>query len=417
MTMSEQAARHLSTEGGRLQPAAFSTARAERRSPKTTAAMLRMRLVGANSRAKITGLEELPSKSNYFIGKDPTKWRTNVPNYPRVKYANVYPGVDLVYYGNQRQLEYDFVVQPGADPRQIKLAIQSPATDQNKAALWIDLNGDLVVHTGDSEVRFHKPVVYQPGNNDRALSKNAVRGARSRHFIDGKYLVNGGRISFEIANYDGARPLVIDPTLAYSTYLGGSGGNGVAGIAVDASGNAYVTGVTFSSNFPATPGAFQTTGCCTFISKLNPAGSALVYSTYFGPSDRGTGIAADASGNAYVTGTTSSPDFPATPGAFQTILGAGGQDAFISKLNATVTALLYSTFLGARVNSGGTNGASIALDATGNSYITGTTGATDFPTTPGAFQTTFNGFGAVDAFVTKLNPTGTALVYSTFGRK
>jgi hypothetical protein len=182
-----------------------------------------MKLLGANPRAKVSGLEELPGKSNYFIGKDPKKWRTNVPNYAKVKYANVYPGVDLVYYGNQGQLEYDFVVQPGADPAQIALDVgagfappaarlqphlrgqDAHATAGETPALRIDAKGDLVVGTDGGEVIFHKPVVYQPATD---------HGQRTTEVVDGKYALKGSRVAFEVASYDKTRPLVIDPTLA-----------------------------------------------------------------------------------------------------------------------------------------------------------------------------------------------------------
>jgi hypothetical protein len=339
-----------------------------------------------------------------------------VPNYARVKYANVYPGVDLVYYGNQRQLEYDFVVQPGADPRRIRLALPSAANLRDKPAVRSDRNGDLVVSTSGGEVRFHKPVVYQPGTGDGALSRVARVWTADSRFVDGRYLLSGNRISFEVANYDKTRPLVIDPTLAYSTYLGGSGGDQAVGIAVDTTGNAYVTGVTFSSDFPATPGAFQThnRGDDGFVSKLNATGSALAYSTYVGGSgeDQGIGIAVDSSGSAYVTGQTFSSDFPITQGAFQTIFGGGISNAFVSKLNAAGSALLYSTYLGGSLLD---YPSGIAVDISGNAYVAGLTESDDFPTTPGAFQTTFAGPRSnEDAFITKIDTTGSALVYSTY---
>ena len=213
----------------------------------------------------------------------------------------------------------------------------------------------------------------------------------------------------------GAKPLVIDPTLAYSTYLGGSDADTGGGLAVDASGHAYVTGLTISSDFPTTPGAFQTTlkgQENVFVSKLNAAGSALLYSTYLGGSGgaRGQGIAVDSSGNAYVTG-GAGVDFPTTPGAFQTTFKVdGGVGVFVSKLNATGSALLYSTYV---AGTGGDFGYGIAVDASRNVYVTGTTDSSNFPTTKGAYQTTFAGGGA-DAFVSKLNATGSALLYSTY---
>jgi hypothetical protein len=288
--------------------------------PRTTDAVLHMKLVGANPDAKVSGLDQLPGKSNYFIGNDPKKWRANVPNYAKVKYADVYPGVDLVYYGNQRKLEYDFVVSPGADPGRITLELE---TGQSK----IDKHGDLVVPTDGGEVVFHKPVVYQPATYNVPRTTN-------QELIDGRYMLAGNRVTFEVANYDKTRPLVIDPVLAYSTFLGGSGvvPAGAAGgddMAVDSSGNAYVIGYA-GADFPTTPGAFQTTyggNGDAVVSKLNAAGTALLYSTYLGGSgqDSGSGIAVDATGNAYVTGWTGSSDFPTTPGAFQATppLGTG----------------------------------------------------------------------------------------------
>ena len=405
----------------RVQGATFRPAPAEQHGPETTAAVLRMRLVGANARARVTGLEELPGKSNYFIGNDPRKWRTNVPNYARVKYANVYPGVDLVYYGNQRQLEYDFVVQTGADPRQIGLAVKSQDANNRQPALRTDSNGDLVVRTDAGEVRFQKPIVYQPAIDDGALGKGTAR--RARHLVDGRYFLNGDCVTFEVAGYDRTRPLVIDPTLAYSTFLGGSRPDFGAGITVNAAGNAYVTGSTFSVDFPTTAGAFQTNmkgDVDAFVSKLNAAGSALVYSTYLGgPATHGTDIAVDTSGNTFVTGYTASSTFPTTPRAFQTTIGgAGYYDVFVSKLNATGSALAHSTYLGGSFNDVGFG---IAVDSSGNAYVTGYTGtytsSSNFPTTSDAFQTTFGGrftSGYGDAFVSKLNAAGSALIYSTF---
>ena len=296
--------------------------------PISAPAAFRMTLAGANPKATVTGLDELPGKSNYFIGNDPAKWRTNVPTYAKVKYQNVYRGIDLVYYGNPQQLEYDFVVAPGADPKAISLdvaAIRSSADGGRRAPgvdqkLRIDANGDLVIRAGEDEVRLHKPVVYQAAVNQGAEGS-------ARHFVDGHYLLKGdNRVSFEVASYDPGKTLVIDPVLVYSTYLGGSGDDQGHGIAVDSSGNAYVTGYTDSTDFPtANPlQAVYDGGDDAFVAKLNPAGSALVYSTYLGGRgfDHGFGIAADSGGNAYVTGTTTSTDFP-TANPLQAVLGGG----------------------------------------------------------------------------------------------
>jgi hypothetical protein len=364
--------------------------------------VLRMSLVNAAPAPRVSGLEELPGKANYFIGQDPAKWRTNVPTYAKVHYGEVYPGIDLVYYGNQRQLEYDFVVAPGADPKKIVLGFKGAER------LEIDAQGDLVLHAARGDVRLRKPVIYQE-----------IDG--TRRDIEGGYVPRGVKqIGFNVAAYDRSRPLVIDPVLAYSTYLGGSGGDSGIRIALDAGGNAYVTGNTMSIDFPTTPGAFQLTfrgggiffGGDAFVTKLDPTGSTLVYSTFLGGSgfDRGYGIVVDADGHAYVTGYTASVDFPTTVGALQTTSG-GSSDAFITKLNPTGSALVYSTYLGG--SGGDASYGGIAVDAAGNAYVAGTTESLNFPTTPGAFQLARGCCGG-DAFVAKLNPTGSGLVYSTY---
>ena len=359
--------------------------------------VVRMSLVGAAPKPRVSGLEELPGKANYFIGNDPAKWRTSVPTYAKVQYRDVYPGIDVVYYGNQRQLEYDFVVAPRADPQRIVLDFKGVER------LEIDAHGELVMHAAGGAIRQHKPVIHQD-----------IDGMR-REIAGGYVMKSAHQVAFQVAAYDKTRPLVIDPVLSYSTYLGGSGGDEGWGITVDNLGNAYVTGSTSSTNFPTNLGSFQTASAGNvdaFVTKLNATGSALVYSTYLGGSGSeggGFGIAVDSLGNAYVTGGTASTDFPVTPGAFQTAL-AGGSDAFVTKLDATGSALLYSTYLG---GSGGEGGMfRIAVDSLGNAYVAGHTASTDFPVTVGAFQTAF--VGNVAAFVTKLNATGSALFYSTY---
>ena len=361
---------------------------------------LRMSLVGAARKPLMSGLEEQPGKTNYFIGKDPAKWRTDVPTYAKVHYRGVYPGIDLVYYGNQRQLEYDFVVAPGADPKKIVLGFKG--TDE----LEIDAQGDLVLHTPGGNIRQHKPVIYQE-----------IDGVRRK--IDGRYVIKSGkRVGFRLAAYDTTRPLVIDPVvIAYSSYLGGGWSDGASGIAMDADGNAYVTGGTTSPDFPTTAGAFRSAfpggfDPYVFVTKLNPSGTALVYSTYLGSGSGynfGRGIAVDAAGNAYVTGETRSSDFPTTPGAFQSAKAGPRENAFVTKLDPTGSALVYSTYLGGSTYDTGTG---IAVDADGNAYVTGNAGSANFPTTLGAFQPILG--GSLDAFVTKLNPAGSALVYSTY---
>jgi beta-propeller repeat-containing protein/HYDIN/CFA65/VesB family protein len=391
-------------------------------------AVLHMKLVGSNAAARVEGEDELAARSNDFVGKNPAGWRKDIPNYARVKYQDVYPGIDLIYYGNQQQLEYDFVVAPGANPNIITLdvgAVLGPSkTAHRDAPLRIDARGDLVLGTRAGEVRFHKPVAYQL--IARAPS-NLRSDTENREPVEGRYVLKGEHeVGFAVGAYDATRPLVIDPVLSYSTYLGGtSGADYGQAIAVDPAGNAYVTGYTCSTDFPALD-PVQTSnasGGCedAFVTKLNAAGDALVYSTYLGGAgnDVGLGIAVDPAGRAYVAGYTCSIDFPVI-NPIQAASG-GGCTAFVSKLNPAGNALIYSTYLG------GSNtdvAQAISADAAGNAYVTGYTLSADFPTSAGAFQTAFGGgsCGAApleqkpcaDAFVAKLNPAGSALVYSTY---
>ena len=447
--------------------------------------VLRLRLVGANAAAKVAGLDELPGKSNYFIGNDPKKWRTNVPTYGRVRYESIYPGVDLDYYGKQgRELECDLVVAPGADPSAITLVIDKdhrlPTTDcaqskiQNQKSkisspLRIAPNGDLLVTLAEGELRFHKPTVYQiqstvdrrqstvqsrdskeevaqsfprralggllqPPAEDRPrttdhgqlTSPNPKSEIRNSKLIEARYVLKpDGEVTFAIAPYDTTLPLIIDPALSYSTYLGGSDMDYANSIAVDASGNAYVTGYTASTDFPlvnpaqSSPGG----GTCSdgtvaiacfdaFVSKLNPTGTALVYSTYLGGSneDYGASIALDASGHAYVTGYTNSTDFPVEQ-ALQSE-NAGGYDAFVTELSGDGSSLIYSTYWGGSLDDIGTG---IAVDSSGNAYVSGYTASADFPVTAGALQTSYGG-GAHNGFVAEFNSGGAPLGYSTFLR-
>ena len=370
---------------------------------------VRMTLAGSRRDASATALDPLPGVTNYFIGKDPRKWHANVPSYGRVQYHDIYPGIDVVYYGNQRQLEYDFVVAPGADPRAIGLDIDGAES------LGVDAEGNLLVNLTDGQIALKKPFAYQEvGGSRREIAVNYV--------LDGSH-----QVRLAATAYDHEHRLVIDPVLAYGTYLGGTGLDSGVGIAVDGAGNAFVSGFTSSVDFPTTPapaqpafaggmGHFFTFPIDAFVSKLNAAGSALVYSTYLGGSgdDLSFGIALDGAGNAYLSGLTESTNFPTTAGASQTLYGGGDIDAFITKLNAS-GGLAYSTYLGGGC---GDAGWSIAVDASGSTYVAGSTKVTtpctqNFPTTTGAFQTT-HGTGGEDVFVTKLNPAGSALVYSTY---
>lgn len=383
--------------------------------PPEYGAVLGMRLVGANPASRAEGVDELPGRSNYFVGSDPKMWRANVPNYARVLYRNMYPGVDLLYYGNQGQLEYDFVVAPGADPRSIRLHIQGARNVQ------LDSSGDLVLEAGSGDIRLRKPVVYQRAGT--RVPRGEGGAAPIKHLLEGRYVLRDRQeVTFDVASYDSSEPLIIDPVLSYSNYLGGTGGDQAFAIAVDASGSAYVTGLSQSSDFPTTSGAFQTGFGGTwdaFVTKLSPDGSSLVYSTYLGGSDadQGTGIAVDAAGNAYVAGFTSSINFP-TLNSIQSSL-AGKSDAFLTKLDPSGSLLVYSTYLG---GSGDDRATGVAADLNGDAYVTGTTNSFDMPHTSTAFQPFFASWDSLcaptvlcnDAFVTKINPSGSAFIYSTF---
>ncbi len=385
------------------------------------AAVLHMKLVGANPAAKISGGEEQEGKSNYFIGNDPSQWRTDIANFSRVRYENAYPGVDLVYYGNQQQLEYDFVVAPGADPRSITLDVSSASAvsgQRTSAQVHISDNGDLLVPTEGGDVRFHKPVVYQTAQlTDAHQIGGNPADVTAENSIDGRWVLkSNNQVGFEIASYDASRPLVIDPALAYSTYVGGTGTDGAFGVAIDQFGSAYVTGFTSSSNFP-TKNPFQKTlagGVDTFVLKLNRTGTALAYSTYIGGSstEYPFGIAVDSTGAAYELGNTGSANFPVTAGAYQTACASCSNypDVFVTKLAPAGNALAYSTFIG---GSGDDRAFGITLDSANNAYFVGWTTSNNFPTTAGTFQTANNG-GISDAFVTELNAAGSALVYSTY---
>jgi hypothetical protein len=363
---------------------------------------LRMKLEGANADPEVMGQDELPGKSNYFIGNDASKWRTNISTYRKVRYRNVYEGVDLVYHGDKNQLEYDFVVAPNADPTKIRLSFKGALK------LELDAEGNLSIRTRGGSISQRRPTIYQEVND-------------TKHSIVGGYqLLGRNDVSFGLGDYDRSQPLVIDPVLVYSTYLGGGADENAAGIAVDANGNAYVSGSTNSVDFPATATFSPTTSFGgvlqdAFVAKLNADGSALVYAAYLGGSaeDDGARIAVDSAGNAYVTGSTKSVDFPTTPGAYQRVLNKGSTanffDAFVTKLNATGSALIYSTYLGGLFDE---SGAGIALDSSGQAYVTGATISFNFPVTSGVVQGALD--DNVDAFVTKLTADGSSLVYSTF---
>jgi hypothetical protein len=388
----------LSLERSRI--AGETQGRRDKESARAPNDVLRMKLVGANPTPRIEGYDALPGKSNYFIGNNPKKWRANVSTFARVRYGEVYPGVDVVYYGNQRKLENDFIVAPGTNPGVIALAFDGASK------LSVADDGSLVLALAGttSDVRLQKPVIYQ-----------LVDGVR--HEVAGNYVMRGGRrVGFEVAAYDLTKPLVIDPVLIYSTFLGGSGQDNGLAISVDPSGNAYVTGDTASANFPTVNPiqASRNGSQDAFVSKFNAAGSALIYSTYLGGSagfENGWDIDVDSAGNAYVAGRTTSTDFPVTAAtAFQPTKSTNNTvDAgFVTRLSAT-GALFYSTYL---TGPQGSSAFGIATDGAGNAYVTGRT-STGFPVTASAFSSTTFSTG----FLTKLNTNASgaaSLVYSTF---
>lgn len=396
--------------------------RTNRRSASVTT-----QLAGADAQALPAGEDPLNAKASYFLGADPAGWRSGASLFTRAVERNVYRGIDLLFHGDAGALEYDFLVHPGASARQIALDISGAS------AVRIEPDGALAIATPAGEIRWNKPEVYQ--------WKDGVR-----QHVAGAFALHGHRVTFALGAYDRRRDLVIDPTLAYGTYFGGNDNEGGRGIAVDSSGNIYITGFTFSMNLPVTSGSVQTAfhgfgatsygdlGGDAFVAKYTPAG-ALVYVTYLGGSndDAGSALAVDSQGNVYVTGFTASSNFPTVKGSFQTAFGGAGTggyylrfgDAFVAKLNPTGSALLYSTYLGGKDDD---EGVAIAVDTSGNAYIGGSTLSTNFPTS-GAYQSAFGGAGGSppfccgsnapfinwgDGFLAKLNASGTALLFSTY---
>jgi Calx-beta domain/Beta-propeller repeat len=360
--------------------------------PATDPVVVRMRLVGADPAATMTGLDPRPGVHHYLLGHA-DGWRRSVPAFARVQYTGVYPGVDLVFYGAERQLEYDFVIQPGADPGAVALAFEGAE------GVRVDEGGDLVLATRGGELRMRRPVIYQDGDGQRRP-------------VEGGYVLDGDRVRFQVAAWDASRPLVIDPVLGYSTYLGGSSSDEGLGIAVDGDGNAYVTGSTISTNFPVTPNAARPTRSNVtdaFVTKLSPGG-ALVYSTFLGGNgdDVGSAVAVDVDGNAYVAGTTNSTNFP-LQGPFQSTL-RGDTDGFVTKLDPTGSTLVYSTYLGSNTPDTA-NG--IAVDGSGNAYVTGSTGSANFPNN-GAVACLGTKSTGSDAFVARLEASGATVGYCRF---
>jgi uncharacterized repeat protein (TIGR01451 family) len=364
-----------------------------------TGTVLRINFVEANPSPEVTGINQLPGNRHYLIGNDRDSWHTHIPSFASVQYRAIYPGIDLVFYGEGQQLEYDFVIAPGADPDAIKLRFEG-------APVRLDSAGDLVVETPDGELRQRQPFVFQ-------LVDGRHKAVACRYVLK-----SPDTVGLQAETYDPTRPLIIDPLLSYSTYLGGGAGDRGNAIAVDSAGNAYITGETLSIDFPSSPGALQmVTGGSSdvFVTKLDSTGTAIVYSTYLGgtSNDRGSSIGVDSTGSAYVTGRVASVDFPATPGSFRTFFSGGNYDAFITKLSPDGSSLIYSTYLGGTENDAGYG---IAVDASGSAYVTGGTSSQgDFPVTGAVFQPTYGGgVPGNDAFVTKITPSGDNLEYSSY---
>jgi hypothetical protein len=373
---------------------AMGIASRARTTEKDITAAIHMQLVGGNPQAQIAGGSELPGRSNYFLGNDRSKWQQGVKQYAAVSYREVYPGVNLAFHGQQRQMEFDFVVSPGADASAIALRFSGAAN------ISTDASGRLNLSTAAGNVTLHPPVAYQ--------EKNGVRES-----VDARFVRKAdNQIAFALGNYDRSRELVIDPSVSYATYLGGSLEDDGYAIAIDGSGDAYVTGQTKSTDFPTVAGAYSRTnagGFDIFVTKIAADGSSLLYSTYIGGTgdDSGNAIAVDASGDAYVGGGTgSSTTFPVTTGAYQTTYG-GSLDAFVLELGPTGGTLVFCTYLG---GAGADVANGIALDSTGV-YVVGSTASTNFPTqNPKQPHIA----GTSNGFVTKLNTSGSTLVYSTF---
>lgn len=386
----------------------------------TEFALLKMQLAGTNPDFQVRGESPLPGKSNYFIGNDPSKWRHNIPQFAGVRYHDVYPGIDLVYHGNQGRLEYDFEVAPGAEPTRVALEFAGALHRH------IDGDGNLILSLPSGDVAVHAPRAYQ---------KN---GANEQPVRSSFKLQHNGDVGFEVGNYDPSKTLVIDPILTFSTYLGGSGNeactiilgssspiSGCPGVAVDLSSNVYIAGSTTSVDFPIPVGTSPYQGTLkgtanVFVAKFNTSGSTEEFATYLGGSgtDTTAGVAVDLSFNVIVTGNTSSTNFPTMNGLQSSPVNSTYKHIFVSKLNPTGTALLYSTYLSGNFTDVATG---VALDPGGNAYVTGTTSSTEvqtgFPSTSGSFQPSPATGSSIQFFLTKVNPnlSGIASVpYSTY---
>lgn len=373
----------------------------DRNADKKRRGVLRMSFSGAR-RPLLAGLAPSPGRVNYLIGSDPTKWRTGVPTFDAVGYENLYAGIDMIVHGTSGRIQYDFVVDPGAGPSKINLELDGLA---RRKPLRIDSTGDLVIPFGNGELRNTKPVVYQEVDGQRVP-------------VEGRFELRGrNRVGFLIGSYDRTKPLVIDPSLAFSSFLGGSAAEDENSIATDTAGNVYLAGSTTSSDLPVTAGVVQPAfggrgsfGGDAFVVKYDPRNNKILYTTYLGGTadDNGLGLAVDAAGSAYVVGQTDSKNFPLSH-PLQPSFGGLTYDAFVAKLSPSGDSLVYSSYLG---GSGNEIATAVAVDTAGNAFVTGYTFSTNFPTTNG-FQTLFGG-RIFDAFLTKINAAGASILYSSF---
>lgn len=359
-------------------------------------AVITMTLRNANSNPETIGVEQLSSKTNYFVGRDPARWIADVPVFGAVRYRSVYPDIDLMYYAHDGQLEHDFIVGTRGDPRRIALTFQGAGRGR------VDGAGNVVLQPISAGPAFtlRRPIAYQDFEN--------VKTEVACRYV----LVGDDTVTFDVGAHDRSRPLTIDPVLAYSTYLGGSGDDQGLGIAVDGAGSIYVTGVTASVNFPTSNVPFSHLSGSTdaFVVKLNASGTQLLFSTYIGGSmnDAARGIAVDANGSAYIVGETASTDFP-TASPIQSAYGGGSLDGFVAKLSPDGSTLVYSTYLG---GSGTDVARVVQVDSADAVYVAGRTTSLNFPLV-NPVQSNHGG-GGFDAFVTKINSTGTSLSYSTY---
>jgi len=355
--------------------------------------ILRMRLLGANPHIEPKGVEPQSGVSNYFVGSDSRSWQHSIAHFGRVLYPEVYPGIDLAFHSAGRDFEYDFALQPGSDPQVITVGFAGTTH------LKLDSEGNLILETAAGEVLQRKPVAYQVKQDHRIT-------------VEATYILKGrSRVGFRLGHYDPSLPLVIDPVLSFSLYQGGTGLDQAYGIAVDAAGNSYITGTTESVNFPLQSQALAYPNDSrknAFVMKLNPQGTTVLYSTYLGGNadDEGLAVAVDASGQALVTGYTDSTNFP-TANPYRAA-NSGARDGFVTRLSPAGNTVLYSTYLG---GSGSDLAFAVALDSQGNFYVAGSTTSTVFPTVS-PYQANVGGLR--DAFVSKFNPVGSALLYSTY---